>query len=435
MDMLVVQGGRPLSGAVSVDGSKNATLPIMAATLLTDGPVRLRGVPALADVDTMARLLRSLGADVIRSGSQMVIDPRPASGIVAEYDLVRRMRAGVCVLGPLLARCGTAQVSLPGGCNIGHRPIDLHLRGLAALGADIRICSGYVVAEAGTLTGARIDLTGPQGSSVTATCNVMSAAVAARGETVILGAAQEPEVVCLGRFLNDCGAKIGGLGSPIVTVDGVERLATADVDIGPDRIEAATLAVSAALTRSRIRIDNAPVSQMDAVLSRLADMGVDCFAGDDGLTVDARHGRLRPVNLVTSPYPGIPTDTQAQFTALLTTVPGTSVVTDRVFPERFMHVSELIRMGARIRRAGNSAVIEGVPHLSGAPLMASDLRASAALLLAAVSAEGDSQIRRIYHLDRGYVRLEEKLNRLGATIQRCQDIPARSVSENTRSGE
>ena len=435
MDMLVVQGGRPLSGAVSVDGSKNATLPIMAATLLTDGPVRLRGVPALADVDTMARLLRSLGADVIRSGSQMVIDPRPASGIVAEYDLVRRMRAGVCVLGPLLARCGTAQVSLPGGCNIGHRPIDLHLRGLAALGADIRICGGYVVAEAGTLTGARIDLTGPQGSSVTATCNVMSAAVAARGETVILGAAQEPEVVCLGRFLNDCGAKISGLGSPIVTVDGVERLATADVDIGADRIEAATLAVSAALTRSRIRIDNAPVSQMDAVLSRLADMGVDCFAGGDGLTVDARHGRLRPVNLVTSPYPGIPTDTQAQFTALLTTVPGTSVVTDRVFPERFMHVSELIRMGARIRRAGNSAVIEGVPHLSGAPLMASDLRASAALLLAAVSAEGDSQIRRIYHLDRGYVRLEEKLNRLGATIQRCQDIPARSVSENTRSGE
>jgi len=421
--MLIVEGGQPLRGRVTVDGSKNAALPIMAASLAVDGPVVLDNVPELVDVRTMCQLLVSLGAEVTASGGRVRINSGAAAGVVAEYDLVRRMRAGVCVLGPLLARFGTASVSLPGGCNIGHRPIDLHLRGLAALGADVRINGGYVVAQAGRLRGADIPLGGAHGSSVTATCNVMTAATLAEGHSVIRCAAQEPEVVRLGRFLNRLGAQIQGLGTSIIEVSGVERLAGGDHmihTIMADRIEAATLAIAAAITRGRVELENAPVDQLTAVLSKLADTGVTVENSNGRLTV-AAESELRSIDLVALPYPGVPTDTQAQFMALLATVPGTSVITDRVFPDRFMHASELARMGARVQRAGNSTIVRGVTSLSAAPLMASDLRASAALLLAAIAADGESHIRRVYHLDRGYVGLEQKLNQLGARIRRCDE--------------
>jgi UDP-N-acetylglucosamine 1-carboxyvinyltransferase len=420
MDMLIVEGGQRLSGRVRVDGSKNATLPIMAAALAADGPVILRNVPDLVDVRTMCRLLQTLGADVAGGDSCVAIDARSADGVVAEYDLVRRMRASVCVLGPLLARFGSARVSLPGGCNIGHRPIDLHLRGLAALGADIRITGGYVVAEAGTLRGADIHLDGPHGSSVTATCNVMTAATLAKGRTVICSAAMEPEVSSLALFLNSLGADIRGFGTSEIEIDGVSRLCGGAHTIVADRIEAATLAIAAGITRSTIEIDGAPTSQLTTVIARLRDIGVEIHETESRLQVNANR-TLNALNLTAVPYPGIPTDTLAQFMALLTTVPGTSLITDHVFPDRFMHVSELSRMGAKIQRAGNSAIVRGTNCLSAAPLMACDLRASAALLLAALTANGQSQIRRIYHLDRGYVRLEEKLNQLGARIVRCDD--------------
>jgi UDP-N-acetylglucosamine 1-carboxyvinyltransferase len=415
MDMLIVHGGRPLSGRVRVDGSKNATLPIMAASLAVDGRVTLCNVPTLVDVRTMAQLLRSLGAVVSESFGRVDIDPQAANGVVAEYDLVRRMRASVCVLGPLLARFGSARVSLPGGCNIGHRPIDLHLRGLTALGADIRISGGYVVAEAATLRGAEIHLNGPHGSSVTATCNVMTAAAIARGRTVIRSAAMEPEVADLASFLNSLGARICGAGTAEIEISGVDRLNGGSHTIMPDRIEAATLAIAAAITRGVITIDHAPVDQLTSVLAKLGEIGVGVETTDQCLRVNADR-ELRPANVAATPYPGIPTDTQAQFMALLSTIPGTSVISDRVFPDRFMHASELTRMGADIQRGRRSTVVHGVASLSAAPLMACDLRASAALLLAAIAAEGESKIRRIYHLDRGYARLEEKLNGLGANI-------------------
>jgi UDP-N-acetylglucosamine 1-carboxyvinyltransferase len=424
MDMLIVQGGRRLSGRVRVDGSKNATLPIMAAALAVDGPVKLNNVPDLVDVRTMTQLLRSLGAEVSANDGCLEIDARAADGVVAEYDLVRRMRASVCVLGPLLARFGSARVSLPGGCNIGHRPIDLHLRGLAALGADIRMSGGYVVAEAGTLHGADIQLDGPNGSSVTATCNVMTAAALAEGRTVIHCAAMEPEVASLAMFLNELGADIQGFGTSEIEINGVQRLNGGEHTIVSDRIEAATLAIAASITQSTIEIDDAPVDQLTAVLAKLREIGVEIEVTGSQLRVRAER-ELQASDLTAVPYPGIPTDTQAQFMALLATVPGTSVITDRVFPDRFMHASELNRMGANLQRAGDSTVVQGVKSLSAAPLMACDLRASAALLLAAMAADGESQIRRIYHLDRGYVRLEEKLNQLGARIVRCDEAAIR----------
>ena len=426
MEMLIVNGGRRLSGRVQVSGSKNAALPVMAASLASDGLVVLNNIPALVDVATMTRLLRSLGAEVSGNGNRVEIDARRASGVVADYELVRRMRAGVCVLGPLLARFGSARVSLPGGCNIGHRPIDLHLRGISALGADIRISGGYVVAEAGVLRGAEIHLAGPHGSSVTATCNVMTAAALAAGRTVIHSAAMEPEVASLAAFLNSLGAHISGAGTSTIEILGVERLTGGSCTIQPDRIEAATLAIAAAITRSAIEIDQAPVEQMTSVLGKLGEIGADVRIMHGRLTVNADR-ELRPADITAAPYPGVPTDTQAQFMALLATIPGTSVITDSVFPDRFMHASELTRMGANLRRTGDSTVAQGVLSLCAAPLMACDLRASAALLLAAASADGESHIRRIYHLDRGYVRLEDKLNQLGASIMRCDDTKTTAV--------
>jgi UDP-N-acetylglucosamine 1-carboxyvinyltransferase len=420
MDMLVVHGGCTLRGHVYVDGAKNAALPIMAASILLAGDIRIKRVPDLVDVQTMSLLLQSLGAEVTRNVDTLDIDTRDVACQHADYELVRRMRASVCVLGPLLARFGRASVSLPGGCNIGHRPIDLHLKGLAALGADLRIERGYVIAEASQLRGADVFLGGPGGSTVTGTCNVMAAACLAKGRTVIRAAACEPEVEDLGRFLNGAGARISGLGTSTVEIIGVDGLNSVTHTVVPDRIEAATFAIAAAATRGNISIHDVRPEHMTSVIAALRAIGATIHVAADRIDISTS-GPLRSVELVARPFPEIPTDTQAQFMALLATVPGISVVTDRVFPDRFMHASELVRMGAQIRREGASVVIDGGVRLTGTSVMASDLRASAALVIAALAADGESQIRRIYHLDRGYARLEQKLNELGANVIRRPD--------------
>lgn len=421
MDMFFVEGGHPLHGSVRVDGSKNACLPIMAASLAINGEVVLHQVPQLRDILTMRQLLQAIGATLdFRSDGAVHIDSRDVRSSVAPYELVRQMRASVCVLGPLLARFGNARVSLPGGCNIGHRPIDLHLRGLAALGANIRLEGGYIVAEARQLRGADVDLCGPHGPTVTGTCNVMIAAALAKGHTIIRSAALEPEVQDFAKFLNCAGAGISGAGTSIVEIKGVEELHKVRHTVIPDRIEAATLALAAAITRGNVMIRNAPTMDMTCVLNALNAIGVTVDTTSDTLHVRGSAPRF-PGFLTAEPYPGLPTDCQAQFMALLSTVPGRSEITDRVFPERFMHAAELVRMGADIQIHGNSAMINGAANLSAAPVMASDLRASAALVLAALAAEGRSEIRRVYHLDRGYHAFETKLNQLGAQIRRVND--------------
>lgn len=464
MDMFVIRGGKPLAGRVRVEGAKNSALPIMAAALLADGETVLHDVPNLVDVTTLAELLRTLGMKIERradrSLSMEVIDQRP---VIADYELVRKMRASFCVLGPLLARRGRACVSLPGGCNIGDRPIELHLKGLRALGADIRVEKGYVVAEVQRLHGNRIYLGGPFGSTVTGTCNVMSAAVLAEGDTIIEAAACEPEVIDLGNLLNAMGAKIEGLGTPFLRIEGVDRLTGVEHRIIPDRIEAATLMVAAAITGGCVELENVNLTHLTAVVEKLREIGVridladetptpleklnaiDALIGSlesDGVTSSApsirRAGQsfienpvvrvdapleLRAVDATALPYPGLPTDVQAQFMSLLCLANGISVVTDKVFPDRFLHAAELARLGATIRREGPSAIISGVRQLSGACVMASDLRASAALVLAGLAAEGETVVKRIYHLDRGYEQLERKLNYLGANISRVEDKP------------
>lgn len=427
MDMFCVEGGHALQGTVYVDGSKNASLPILAATLAVEGEVILERVPQLRDVATMRQLLQSIGAvvELLDDGS-IRINARDVQSSVVPYELVRQMRASVCVLGPLLARFGTARVSLPGGCNIGHRPIDLHLRGLAALGAEIRLEAGYIVAEGSKLHGADIDLCGPHGPTVTGTCNIMIAASLAKGHTIIRSAAREPEVQDFARFLNAAGARISGAGTSIVEIDGVDHLHDVRHTVIPDRIEAATLAIAAAITHGDVTIRNAPTTHMACVLNALHQIGVPIEATLDTLYIHAS-SMQRPAKLTAEPYPGLPTDCQAQFMALLSTIAGESLITDVVFPERFMHAAELVRMGADIRIQGNSAVIHGVSRLSAAPVMASDLRASAALVLAALAAEGHSEIRRVYHLDRGYHAFEQKLNQLGAKIQRTNDVTQNKV--------
>lgn len=440
MDMFLVDGGRPLRGTVRVEGSKNAALPIMAAALAVHGSVSLRRVPALVDVRTMTRLLMSLGAEVKSAGNTLTIQAPSNVSVVASYELVRQMRAGVCVLGPLLARFGHACVSLPGGCNIGHRPIDLHLKGLAALGAEIRLEAGYVHARAGKLRGAEIDLSGPCGSTVTGTCNVMTTAALASGRTVIRSAACEPEVCDLGRFLVAAGAHITGLGSSVIEITGVERLSSVQHTVITDRIEAATLAIAAAMTGGDIQIHDAPVEDLQSVIQTLRQIGVQVVS-DKPIVHHNGHESvlpgttlrvcapvaLRPADLVADPYPGLPTDTQAQFMALLSLADGESRIRDTVFPDRYMHASELIRMGANIQINSGTAFIRGVSKLTGAAVMASDLRASAALVLAALAAEGRSEIRRVYHLDRGYASFEERLNLLGAKIVRCPETASGNV--------
>lgn len=427
MDMFVVEGGRRLTGLARPGGAKNAVLPIMAAVLAADGPLQLSGVPDLTDVRTLGQLLASLGVTVERQPEGLLLAVSDSSLVVADYELVRTMRASICVLGPLLARRRRACVSLPGGCNIGHRPIDLHLKGLAALGADIRVERGYVIAEADRLRGATVYLGGPRGSTVTGTCNVMTAATLAEGTTTIEAAACEPEVVDLGECLNRMGADIEGLGTPQLVIHGVSELGGTSYRVIPDRIEVATLIIAAAITGSEIELDPVRVAHLGAVLDILRSTGVefDVTGSSEEYSHQRLHvtapARLRATEITSLPYPGVPTDVQAQLMALLCLADGTSVVTDRVFPDRFLHAAELIRMGAQIHREGSSAVISGVPRLSGANVMASDLRASAALVLAALSARGRSVVRRIYHLDRGYERLDEKLNRLHASISRVAD--------------
>jgi UDP-N-acetylglucosamine 1-carboxyvinyltransferase len=421
MNCLRIAGGVRLEGIVAVSGSKNAALPIMAASILADGPIALARVPRLADVDTLSLLLGTLGVEVKRNAASILeiqsVDPRP---IRADYELVRRMRASFCVLGPLVARRGRAVVSLPGGCNIGTRPVDLHLRALSALGADIRIEHGYVFAEARRLKGADIDLGGPFGPTVTGTANAMSAATLARGRTTLINAAQEPEIVDLGNFLIATGARIEGLGTDTIEITGVERLAGARYEIIPDRIEAGTLLIAAAATAGAITVAGANPCHLTSVLLALAEIGADVRVESQGVSVSCER-RPRPTTIAAGPYPGIPSDLQAQFMALLAVASGESRISDRVFPDRFMHVAELNRLGARIERHLSTATVHGVARLTGAAVMASDLRASAALVVAGLSAERETKVARVYHLDRGYERLEAKLSGLGARIWREAD--------------
>lgn len=424
MDMDVVRGGRPLRGTVDVSGSKNAALPIMAAALALDGPTRLYRVPQLADVQILGLLLSRLGVDCSHEPAGGLrlesVDDRQC---LAPDDLVRQMRASICVLGPLLARRRRACVSLPGGCQIGHRPIDLHLRGLSALGADITLERGYIFAEARRLRGTTIDLSGPFGSTVTGTCNVLTAACLAEGRTVLTGAAREPEVVDLGRFLNAAGARITGLGSSVLEIDGVDALAGVEHTVISDRIEAATWLIAAAITGGDLTLQQTDPAQLDSVIQTLRQIGVDIETDSPQIRVRSR-GPLSPIDVEATPYPGFPTDVQAQLSALLCRVPGVSRMIDRVFPDRFLHLPELCRMGAEVRRIPIGSEIRGVARLSGASVVASDLRAGAALLLAALAADGESVIRRVDHLDRGYERLEQKLRSVGADIQRVPDDAA-----------
>lgn len=423
MEMFVIEGGRKLSGKVSVNGAKNAALPIMAASLLSSGPTVLEDVPHLVDVTTLSQLLCSLGMKVDRNDKgSLCLESVDESKFIADYELVRRMRASICVLGPLLARRKKACVSLPGGCNIGDRPVNLHLKGLAALGAEIRIDQGYIIAETEGLVGANIYLGGPFGSTVTGTCNVMSAATLARGTTTIEAAACEPEVIDLGNYLNAMGAKITGLGTPFLRIEGVQSLKGTQYKIIPDRIEAATLMMAAAITGSSVELENVDLSHMTAIVEKLEELGIQ-ITSRNGTVHVSTNGSLTTADCIALPYPGIPTDVQAQLMALLTRTTGMNIVTDKVFPDRFMHAAELARMGASIRREGPNAIIHGQGELNGACVMASDLRASAALVLAGLAARGTTTIRRIYHLDRGYEKLDDKLNSLGACIKRVEDTP------------
>ncbi|NRA57573.1 MAG: UDP-N-acetylglucosamine 1-carboxyvinyltransferase [Phycisphaerales bacterium] len=444
MDAFVIEGGRPVSGRFEVHGSKNAALPMLAAALLTDGPLELSDVPKLQDIQNMLRLLAELGVEIdepddgpgLRAGGRTIrTRVTDASQSHARYDIVRTMRAGVCVLGPMLARRGEARISMPGGCAIGPRPIDLHLKGLAALGASVSLSNGDVIAKApaGGLRGATVFLGGPFGSTVLGTANIMSAATLARGRTVIESAACEPEIVDLGRLLISMGARISGLGTPRIVVDGVAELGGATRRIMPDRIEAGTYAMAAAMTGGELTIANWPVDALLGPFEMLRAAGLEVELGEhapldtpggDPIRTTAfvrRTERLRPIELTTQPFPGFPTDLQAQALAMLTLADGNSIITEKIFPERFLHVAELMRMGARIIRHGPTAVVSGVPKLVGAPVMASDLRASAGLVLAGLAARGQTVVRRVYHLDRGYQRMDEYLTGLGAKIERVKE--------------
>ena len=483
MDAFVIHGGKRLCGELRIHGSKNASLPLMAAALMTDEPVILRDVPDLSDIQNMRRLLESLGLRIgyeaarrtvvrkaqatarqnamvsagvgavegsdsfagrsqITAGddSNAIDEFQPAaltmevtddSNNEATYEIVRTMRASICVLGPMLAKRGKARVSMPGGCNIGARPVDLHLRGLRALGARIELDGGYINATADKLRGARIFLGGPFGSTVLGTANVMSAAALAEGVTIIESAACEPEIVDVANLLNSMGARITGAGSPRIVIEGVEELHGTDYTVMPDRIEAGTYMMAAAITNGDVTLTNCPFDCLTAAVDRLLEVGVQFDMVDDGelsesyerqrAKVRIASGRhLQPVQVITQPHPGFPTDLQAQIMALLCFADGNSMITEKIFPDRFMHTAELLRMGADIARNGPSAMITGVRQLIGAPVMASDLRASAGLILAGLAARGTTTVNRVYHLDRGYERMELSLQQLGADIDRVQ---------------
>ncbi len=416
MAKIVINGGEPLHGDVQISGAKNAVLPILAACLLADEPVSIANVPHLHDVTTTMELLGQMGVQlVVDERMKIHVDPRTTKRFFAPYDLVKTMRASILVLGPLVARYGEAEVSLPGGCAIGSRPVNLHIQGLQALGADVRVENGYIKARAKRLKGARIvlDLV-----TVTGTENLMMAAVLAKGTTVIENAAQEPEVVDLANCLNSMGAKISGAGTNSIVIDGVERLGGTDYEVLPDRIETGTFLVAAAITGGKIMAKHARPKTLDAVLSKLEDAGAHISTGDDWIELDMRGRRPKAVNITTAPYPAFPTDMQAQFTALNCVAEGVGVITETVFENRFMHALELQRLGADIQLESNTAIIKGVPTMTGAQMMATDLRASASLVLAGLVATGDTTIDRIYHIDRGYENIEEKLGALGARIRR-----------------
>jgi UDP-N-acetylglucosamine 1-carboxyvinyltransferase len=417
MDKIEIEGGKTLKGEVEVSGSKNASLPIMVASLLAKGRSRIYGVPDLMDTRTMTQVVRTLGAKAENVDGAWEVDPRGFSKVEAPYDLVRTMRASIYVMGPLLARLGKARVSLPGGCAIGARPINLHLSGFEALGAKVTLKHGYIEATAKKLRGARIVLDKP---SVGASANLMMAAVLAQGTTYIHNGAQEPEIVDLANFLNRMGAKVTGAGTDCIEIRGVTSLSPCEYSVIPDRIEAGTLICASALTGGSILIRRARLDHLGFLVEKFSQHGIQL--AEEGGALRVLPGRARKaVNIFTMPHPGFPTDMQAQWMALMAVTPGTSVITETIWENRFLHVSELVRLGADIAIQGNSAVIKGVKKLSGAPVMASDLRASAALVLAGLAAGGRTTISRVYHLDRGYERLDEKLSRLGARIKRMKD--------------
>jgi UDP-N-acetylglucosamine 1-carboxyvinyltransferase len=418
MDKLQIHGGTPLDGEVRISGAKNAALPILAGTLLADGPVSVGNVPHLQDVTTMIELLGRMGVSVtIDDKMRVEVDAASIRECVAPYELVRTMRASIVVLGPLLARFGRADVSLPGGCAIGARPVNIHVAGLQAMGAEINIENGYIRARAAKLKGARLVL---ETVTVTGTENLLMAATLAEGETVIENAAREPEVVDLAHFLIAMGAKISGAGTDKITVQGVEKLTGARYDVLPDRIETGTYLVAGAITSGRVRVKGTRPDHLDAVLAKLREAGATVQVGDSWIELDMRGRRPRAVSLKTAPYPAFPTDMQAQFAALNTVAEGVGTVTETIFENRFMHMLEMRRLGADIHIEGNTAIIRGVETLTAAPVMATDLRASASLVLAGLVAKGTTDVLRIYHIDRGYECIEEKLEQLGARIKRTR---------------
>ena len=416
MDKLIINGGATLSGDVRISGAKNAALPILAATLLAETPMVVGNIPHLHDITTTMELLAQMGVQLtVDEKMRIEVDASNITHPFAPYELVKTMRASILVLGPLLARCGRADVSLPGGCAIGSRPVNLHIEGLRAMGADIEVENGYIRARAERLKGARLvmDLV-----TVTGTENLMMAAALADGESVIENAAREPEVIDLANCLNAMGAKVSGAGTPTITIEGVERLQGTDYMVLPDRIETGTFLVAAAISGGKVRVRDTDPTLLDAVLQKLREAGADLTVGDDWIELDMHGRRPKAVDVHTAPYPAFPTDMQAQFTALNAIAEGVGTITETVFENRFMHVQELQRMGADISLEGNTAIIKGVPRLTGAPVMATDLRASASLVLAGLIAEGETIVDRIYHVDRGYQNIEEKLHGLSARIQR-----------------
>ena len=416
MDKLQIQGGTPLEGEIRISGAKNAALPILAGTLLADSAVTVSNVPHLQDVTTMIALLGRMGVDVtIGERMHIEVDPATLREPYAPYELVKTMRASILVLGPLVARYGRADVSLPGGCAIGARPVNIHVAGLQAMGADIHIEGGYIRARASRLKGARLVL---ETVTVTGTENLMMAAALAEGETIIENAAREPEVVDLANFVNAMGGRIRGAGTDRIVIEGVERLGGTHYPVLPDRIESGTYLVAGAITRGHVRIKNTRPDHLDAVVAKLEEAGAKIGVGDSWIEIDMRGRRPKSVDIRTAPYPAFPTDMQAQFAALDTIADGVGTIVETIFENRFMHMLEMRRLGAEIRLEGNTAIIRGVPQLTAAPVMATDLRASASLVLAGLVAQGRTDIERIYHIDRGYETIEEKLSQLGAQIRR-----------------
>jgi UDP-N-acetylglucosamine 1-carboxyvinyltransferase len=421
MDIFKIQGPTRLSGAIKVSGAKNAALPILAATLLAKGTSTITNVPLLSDTSFMTDILEVLGCQCQREQSRVTINTDNEIRPFGDYDIVRKMRASICLLGPLLARCGKVEVSMPGGCAIGDRPVDIHLRGLKALGAQIHLDNGYIVAQTPDgLKGTHIFLGGPFGSSVLGTANIAMAATLAKGTTIIECAACEPEIEDLCKMLIAMGAKIKGHGTPRLTIEGTKELHPVEYEVIPDRIEAGTFMIAAAITGGELELHNCQSDHLVAAIDTLKRMGSQVRATNNGCFI-SHSGPILPADITTQPYPGFPTDLQAQFMAMLSLARGNSVVTEKIYPDRFMHIAELCRMGASLRKEGPCTIVNGVGELTSAPIMASDLRASAALVLAGMAAKGETIVNRVYHIDRGYEKIEKKLNAVGAKIIR-EDI-------------